>query len=174
MTEYQGEKMKRLLLVLIVLVVSTGTLMAQDAPKAEVYGGFSMLNIDTPGLKITPFGWAASVNASVNKVVGIVGDFSGNYRDGGKFHSVLGGVQFTQRKDKASVFGQAKAGFVNVNGGGSSDSNFAIGLGGGVDWNANDKVAIRLIQIDWMPVKDTTWIKNVTRASAGVVFKVSK
>lgn len=168
--------MKRLLLVLAtVLVVSTGSLWAQDAPKAEVYGGFSMVNVSDPGFKITPFGWAASVNASVNKVLGIVADTSGNYRDGGKFHSVLGGVQLTHRLEKVSAFAQFKGGFLHSSGGGSSDNNFQLGFGGGVDWNANEKVAVRVIQIDWLPVKDgSTWVKNVTRASAGVVFKIAK
>jgi hypothetical protein len=32
-----------------------------------------------------------------------------------------------------------------------------------------------LIQADWLPVRDNgNWIKGVTRASAGVVFKVKK
>jgi hypothetical protein len=172
--------MKRLFTVLaIVLVGSTSSLWAQDAPKAEVYGGISMVNISDPDFKLTPFGWAASVNASINKAVGIVADTSGNYRDGGKFHSILGGVQFTHRVAKVSAFGQLKAGVLHASGGGDSDNNFQLGFGGGVDWNANDKVAIRVIQIDWLPTKNndgssSSWIKNVTRASAGVVFKITK
>ena len=170
--------MKRFLAVLaIVLVVSTGSLWAQDAPKAEVYGGFSMVNISDSGFKTTPFGWAASANFNVNEMFGIVADTSGNYRDGNKFHSILGGVQLTHRVAKTSAFFQAKTGFLHTND--TSDNNhFQVGFGGGADWNVNDKVAIRLIQVDWLPTKETGaatgWVKNVTRASAGVVFKVTK
>ena len=156
------------------LVLGSVSLWAQSVPKAEVYGGFSAVNIDDPGFKTTPFGWAASVNANVHKVVGIVGDFSGNYRDGNKFHSFLGGTQFTSRLDKVSVFAQTKAGMLRAETG-TSSTHFQLGFGGGIDWNVNDKVAVRLAQFDWLPTKEkapaTGWVKNITRLSAGVVFK---
>jgi opacity protein-like surface antigen len=166
--------MKRLVMVLALMLVLGSVSFAQDVPKVEGFIGGSVMNIDDSGFKLTPFGWQGSVNGNVHPVVGIVGDFSGNYRKGVKIHSFLGGVQFTKRADKTSAFFQAKAGGVHLNGGGSGDTNFALGFGGGVDWNINDKVAFRIIQIDWLPVKDgSTWVKNVTRAGIGIVVKSS-
>jgi opacity protein-like surface antigen len=168
--------MKRLVMVLaLMLVLGTASVWAQDVPSVEGFIGGSVLNIDTSGFKLTPFGWQGSVNGNVHPVVGIVGDFSGNYRKGARFHSFLGGVQFTKRADKTSAFFQAKAGGVRLSGNGiSSDTNLQLGFGGGVDWNINDKVAFRVIQIDWLPVKDgSTWIKNITRAGIGIVIKGS-
>ena len=59
---------------------------------------------------------------------------------------------------------------------GSSDNNLQLGFGGGLDWNANPNVAIRVFQIDWAPVREKggasgDWIKNVFRGSIGVVWK---
>jgi len=165
--------MKRLVMVFaVVLVLSAGSAWAQDVPKAEAFIGGSVLNIDTSGFKLTPFGWQGSVAGNVNKVFGIVGDFSGHYRNSMKAHSFLGGVQLTHRLEKTSVFAQVKAGGIHFSDPGGSDTNLQLGFGGGVDWNANDKIAIRVIQIDWLPVHDSSgWTKGVTRAGIGIVFK---
>ena len=165
----------------ILLVLSAGSLWAQDVPKVEVFGGGSIVNISDKDLKITPFGWTASVAGNINKMFGIVGEIGGNYRTTGgtkvKTHTFLGGPQFTHRIEKVSVFAQTKAGFLHFSGGGDSDNNFTLGFGGGVDYNVNQRVAIRVFQFDWTPVRASNgssgheWIKNVTRGSIGVVFK---
>jgi len=164
----------------VVLALSTASLWAQDVPKVEVFGGGSVVNINDNDFKLTPFGWQASVNGNMDKKLGIVGDFGGNYRDGVKTHSFLGGVQLTHRVEKVSAFAQAKAGGVKFSGGGESDTNFQLGFGGGVDWNVTPKVAVRLFQIDWLPTRASSgtsgheWVKNVTRLGVGVVFKGEK
>jgi hypothetical protein len=168
--------MKRLGMVLaLVLVCGSGSLWAQDVPKVEGFIGGSVMNIDVDDFKLTPFGWQGSVNGNVHDVVGIVGDFSGNYRKGFKIHSFLGGVQFTKRAEKTSVFAQIKAGGLRFSDGTESDTNFQMGFGGGVDWNINDKVSFRVIQIDWLPLREGgdggSWIKNITRAGIGIVIK---
>jgi hypothetical protein len=174
--------MKRLSIVVAsMLVLSAGSVWAQDVPKFEVFGGGSVLNISDNDFKVTPFGWTASVNGNVNKTFGIVGEIGGNYEtvqgEKLKIHNFLAGGQFTHRVAKASVFGQAKAGFMHFAGGGDSDNNFQLGFTGGVDWNASPKVAIRLFQFDWLPTRAQSgtsgheWVKNVTRGSIGIVFK---
>lgn len=172
--------MKRLSLVLaFTLVLGAGSVWAQDVPKLEVFGGGSVLNIDDGhGFKLTPFGWTGSVAGNVNKAVGIVGEVGGNYRNGYKLHSFLGGGQFTHRVDKVSVFAQAKAGFLNFRGGLEDDNNFQLGFGGGIDWNLTPKLAFRVFQFDWLPTRaekvggtGNEWVKNLTRGSIGIVFK---
>jgi opacity protein-like surface antigen len=167
--------MTRLVMLFALVLALGGSLYAQDVPKVEGFIGGSVMNIDDSGFKLTPFGWQGSVNGNFHNNVGIVGDFSGNYRKGIKIHSFLGGVQFTKRAEKTSVFAQAKAGGVRFNDSTSSDTNFQLGFGGGVDWNINDKVSFRVIQIDWLPVKESGagggWVKNLTRAGIGIVIK---
>ena len=175
--------MKRLSMVLaLMLVLSAGSVWAQDVPKVEVFGGGSVLNINSNDFKVTPFGWDASVNGNVNKTVGIVGEIGGNYEtihgEKLKIHSFLGGAQFSPRVSKASVFAQTKAGFMHFSGGGESDNNFQLGFTGGIDVHAGKKVSIRVFQFDWLPTRAKSdsgsgheWVKNVTRGSIGIVFR---
>jgi len=72
--------------------------------------------------------------------------------------------------NKTSVFAHALFGATHVNDGGGN--HFTMGYGGGLDVNATEKVAIRLVQFDWAPIKDTpTWQKNNLRFGFGVVLK---
>ena len=50
--------MKKLFTILaLILVLSTGALWAQDAPKVEVFGGGWVLHVNDTNFKQTPFGW---------------------------------------------------------------------------------------------------------------------
>jgi hypothetical protein len=159
----------------LMLVLGTSSLWAQDTPSVEGFIGGSVMNIDDDGFKLTPFGWQGGVVGNFSSAVGIVGDVSGHYRRGIKIHTFLGGVQFAKRGEKATGFFQIKAGGLNFKDGGSGNTDFAMGFGGGVDYNINDKVSFRVIQIDWLPVKTDGpgggWVKNVTRAGIGIVIK---
>jgi hypothetical protein len=167
--------MKRLSMVLaIMLVLGAGSVWAQDVPKVEVFGGGSILNIREGGSELTMKGWTGSVNGNVHPVVGIVGEVGGNYKNGLKIHNFLGGVQFTRRAEKASVFAQVKGGIVHSSVPGNGENDPQLSFGGGLDWNANPNLAIRLFQIDWQPVHEgggAGWIKNIFRGSIGIVWK---
>ena len=54
-----------------------------EIPRAEIYGGYSYLSLDTKGLtsRLGFNGWEASALVNVNKLVGFEGDFSGYYRN---------------------------------------------------------------------------------------------
>jgi hypothetical protein len=158
----------------LMLVLSAGSVWAQDVPKVEVFGGGSIVNIRNNGGELTMKGWTASVNGNLSKVVGIVGEVGGNYKNNLKLHNFLGGAQFTHRMEKVSVFGQAKAGLVHTSVPANGENDFQLSFGGGLDWNATPNVAIRWFQIDWQPVHEgggAGWIKNVVRGSIGVVWK---
>jgi hypothetical protein len=65
------------------LYVVVGRLaIAQDYPKAEVYGGYSYINIDTNGLssRQNANGWEASVSGNFNKWLAVEADVSGYYK----------------------------------------------------------------------------------------------
>ena len=171
--------MKRLSMVLaLMLVLSAGSLWAQDVPKVAGFAGGSILNIDDTGFKLTGYGWTGSVTGNLSKVVGIVGEVGGNYKHGNKIHSFLGGAQFNHRVEKVTAFAQTKAGLMHFSDRSGSDNNFQLGFAGGVDWNINDKVAFRVFQVDWLPTRVSKstgtgheWVTNITRLSVGVVFK---
>ncbi|HLG14001.1 MAG TPA: hypothetical protein VJH03_05645 [Blastocatellia bacterium] len=68
--------MKRALLFVGLLATLPATMMAQETPKAEVFGGYSSLRVDGGG---NLHGWNASVAANLNRWFGIATDFSGHY-----------------------------------------------------------------------------------------------
>lgn len=162
--------MKRLMMILTVaLVLAPASLWAQGAP-AEVFGGLSFYH--TSGW--TPIGWQASLAGSVSPRFSLVGDFGGHSKDGVSTQQFLGGARLTERLEGASVFGHAMFGGAraSVSGLGSS-TNFAMAYGGGVDINATDRVGIRVIQFDWIPVKATGgWANDSLRFGFGIVYKL--
>src|SRR5450759_633624 len=58
---------------------------AQDYPRAEVFGGYSYVNIDTNGLTLrqNANGWEAAVSGNFNKWFAVEGDVSGYYKSYG-------------------------------------------------------------------------------------------
>ena len=96
----------------------------------------------------------------------------------------LFGPRFTFRRERVTAFAHALfgvnrahvSGFVaNQNTFPSvSETDFAMGYGGGLDINAGKNIAIRLFQVDYVPVRTglfgIPWRHNL-RVQAGVVFK---
>ena len=166
--------MKRLVLVLTVMAVLVPTsLWAQDN-KADIFGGFSILSLSDSVDRTTAPGWQAAVSGNVTPMFSIVGDFGGQYKDGGSAMEYLFGPRATHRTDKASLFGHALFGGTHFSDGGGN--HFTMAYGGGVDVNAGDKMAVRVVQFDWMPIKNSGtgggWSKNSIRLGFGVVFKI--
>ena len=83
--------MRRLLAVALLVLFCTAYTVAQDYPKAEVFGGFSFTHLDTEGATVPEGapagtsikhwypGWEAAVQYNLTKLLGIKADFSGNY-----------------------------------------------------------------------------------------------
>jgi opacity protein-like surface antigen len=142
------------------------TAAAQEAPKAEVFGGYSYFRLNPrstfmEGINLN--GWNASLAGNVNDWFGIVGDFSGQYSKPRilgvdlniKTHSFLFGPRFSYRRNaKITPFAHTLFGATRVTGEavGISDhqTGFAMALGGGVDAKLNDHVAIRIVQADYL------------------------
>ena len=167
--------MKRLMIVLAaVAVLGPASLWAQDPPKAEVFGGFSVLDVEST----TPVGWQASVAGNINPRIGIVGDFGGQYKDGASVHSYLGGLRFNHRADKMTPFAHGLLGGTRLGAGGGlgSINGFTVGIGGGLDYTASERINIRIVQFDWLPSRFSesgvsAWESNIVRFGFGIVFK---
>jgi hypothetical protein len=169
---------------------------AQDYPTAEIFGGYSylsiegdeLLGIDRQGLHGVGFSFAGNLTKSI----GIVGDFSYNKKefldfdffetDLKTFHFLFG-PRFSYRGDTVTVFGHALVGGVNVKaevdelGIEDSQTDFALGFGGGVDINLGRTFAIRAIQADYIPTRvddfdfDKRWAHHY-RVQAGIVIRL--
>jgi opacity protein-like surface antigen len=156
-----------LLLFHIFIVGSVGVYAQEEFPKREIFGGFSLLHQDA----ITPPGFQAGVAFNFTKQLGIVGDLGGQYKDRASLYEYLFGPQFAVRQSRTTAFVHALFGgfsMIHV----SSHSFFSMGFGGGIDVNVKDRLAVRLVQIDWIPIKDTNkWYNKTVRFGFGLVFK---
>jgi opacity protein-like surface antigen len=156
----------------------------QDTPKMEIFGGYSYIRITSASAGIPSYtglspldssGWEASANWNLNHWFGLKADFDGNYCCKGQYiYSFLGGPQLSLRKDKYTVFVHGLLGGAYAQGLYTTDTNLAWALGGGVDWNVNRMLAIRLPQVDYFGTRFLGGTQNDLRVSGGLVFRFGK
>lgn len=119
--------MRLITLITFLLLTLSMPVMAQDAPDAEVFGGYSFFKSDGGG---SLHGWNASVAGNLSRSFGFVVDFSGNYGSqslradfsdpdfpatiiaradaDSKLNMILGGPQYSYRKhEKITPFAHA-------------------------------------------------------------------
>jgi hypothetical protein len=175
--------MRKVGLLLVLTALLAVPAMAQDEyPKAEIFGGFSYLNIDTKGTygldRQNAYGFQASVAGNFHKNIGIVGDFGGQYKsiEGVTAHAYeyLFGPRFNYRTEKANVFVHGLFGGASIGGGGESFNGYAMGIGGGVDVKVSDHVAIRVMQVDYLPTHILEAWEHNFRLGVGIVFTSGK
>jgi opacity protein-like surface antigen len=192
--------MKLLAAVLLPLALMASA--AAQAPKLEVFGGYSVEHIAPCGGNTSSTqefscgleqgelqtskgyfnGWNASATGYFNRFFGVTADFAGHY---GAFstasrYSFLFGPTFKMRLPILSPFAHALFGFVKETAGNGFDSQYVftkpeIALGGGVDVNVSRHFAVRPVQLDYeLQTSPTSGISNPTgfRLAAGVVFKL--
>lgn len=91
----------------------------------------------------------------------------------------LFGPRFSRQKGRAEFFCHALIGGVHHWQGGAAyepatleGGGFAMAYGGGVELYAGKGMAIRILQIDWLPFRDDgSWRTDTTRFEFGIVFK---
>jgi opacity protein-like surface antigen len=190
--------MSRLLLVALFLLLPA-TLPAQEAPKAELSAGYSFANLQLLGTdRPNAHGWNASVSVNLNRWFGLVTEFGGLYGAStsrtfafipvvetfdAKAHTFLFGPRFTLRKEKFSPFAHVLLGGARLNSTitnffpssgftsrfSSSSFNFALALGGGMDYKFRDRWAWR-VQTDYLQSGFFGATQNNFRLSTGPVF----
>ena len=163
-------------LVLLFFVFLPALLLAQlpDAPKVDVYGGYSYLHGGGNSFN----GWEGQGTFYLNRFVGVTADVSGDYRNGSSFIPFVGGFfsapqhlytylfgpTVIGRFGKHDVFAHALFGGAHSSLGGSvsipivggfsqsveSANSFAMALGAGVDFGITKHFAVRPVQIDYL------------------------
>jgi opacity protein-like surface antigen len=163
--------MRKLMLVSGLLIFLPVIATAQQTPQAEVMVSYSYFRSNPDGSGINLNGWNASLGGNVNKWFGLLADFSGHYKSGANLHLFLFGPKFASYASNTVtpsfhvLFGGARAG----NGG--SETAFAMALGGGIDVNVHKKVAIRLVQADYVLTRFSDDNQNNARLSFGLTFR---
>jgi opacity protein-like surface antigen len=171
--------MRKMLVVLgLVLLVSSAAL-AQDAPKAEVSGGYEYVRISPGGGSpaLNCHGGNGTLTVYPSKWFGLTADI-GACRvsiSGTSAHAVnyVFGPKFAFRgSSRATPFVEALFGGVHLSGGGASANGFAMALGGGLDVKAGNHFAIRIAQGDYVMTRISGVRTNNFRFSAGIVFLI--
>jgi len=159
---------------------------------ADLSLGFSMASTtNTPGSESAiPLGLQFGTIINGTKNIGVEADIAiqsrtlaGQNKPFNMFEYLFG-PRFSVHAGRTIVFGHILAGGVNhwqdgpryyeqsstFKGGG-----FAMAFGGGFDVNASERIAIRVAQVDWMPIReDGRWITNTVRFGFGIVFRSAK
>ena len=161
--------MKTLLMAVAMLAWGVSAMAQEESPKVELFGGYQFTHLD-PSLNTN--GWNAAVTGNVNRWVGVTADFSGSYKDGGHMYTYMFGPTFSVRTKRVTPFVHALFGGAAIGDGGGYGGAFSMGLGGGMDVNAGNHLALRLLQADWLLLHaggDTA--KQNVRLSTGLVFR---
>jgi opacity protein-like surface antigen len=170
--------MKRFALLAGLALSIAGTAYAQTDkyPSMELFGGPSVIRNGATAPSFSLYGgWQAEGSFNFGSHVGATADFGGQYRSisGSRVsqYEYLFGPRFTARGRQASLFAHALAGGNTLRAFGRSTNGFAWGLGGGLDYNASEHIAIRVIQADYLRTRLSNAWFNDARLSFGIVFK---
>lgn len=182
--------MRKFFFMVTLLLMLPLVAQAQEAPKAEIFGGYSYLRADDDDGGLDLHGWNASAAVNFKKWAGIAADFSGHYdtatlspgvRADLSAYLFLVGPRFTYREHKVLqpfghvLLGAARSyvstrttiGKVTID-----DSAFAMAVGGGLDAKIIDNLAIRLFQADYVLTRFNDDSQHNFRLSTGLVLRL--
>jgi opacity protein-like surface antigen len=182
-------------LTVILAFVCCFPAFAQDVPRAEVFGGYSYLNIDTNGIssRQSANGWEASVSGNFNHWFAVEGSVAGYYKSYSFDLASLGlgtvdvdvhdySYLFGPRVNFRPVFVHALVGGDHLTGSAlgfsASQDSFAAAFGGGVEWKVAPQWAIRgsgdyvLTRHNIFGSALQNFTQNNFRASVGVVYLI--
>lgn len=173
-------KTKCFAMVVVLVILSLGA-VAQDTPKAEVFGGYQYTRLDGGGSGANFNGWNGALTGNINKWLGVTSDFSGAYKTVSgvsvkQYTFTFGPVLAARHNEKFTPYVHALFGGFHASGsaGGSSISTngFAMLIGGGVDAKLTPHLALRAVQFDWMSLHaEGSTENNNFRISTGLVFR---
>ena len=156
---------------------------ADDVPKAEIFGGYSLLRADIHGMKFNTNGWNAAVTGNLNRYFGVTADMGGQYGTVAESgvsmtvhgHSFLFGPTVSYRTNKLKpfahvLFGVSHGSFVNIGPATISENSFALDAGGGLDIKVARHVSIRPVQLDWRSTSFFNSAQDNLRYAAGIVL----
>jgi hypothetical protein len=181
--------MKRFFWVVVVLLSASGCLIAQELPKAEIFGGYSFARASVNGsTALNVNGWNVAATGNVSRLLGITVDFGEQFGTSSsktdyQFRSFLVGPQFTYRKrEKITPFAHVLVGDARFASQLNPDvvslryheNSLAVAAGGGVDVHLHSIVAVRLIQLDYYMTGFSKDRQNDLRLGFGLVLKLGQ
>lgn len=169
--------------VLFVICLFAAGALAQ-VPSGNAYIGYLYLRADLPGGDTNLNGWNGSVEVKVLPLLGLVGDFSGNYGSetvtstffvpvsaSVHQHNFLFGPRLGISVGKFRPFVHALIGASHISESATdysnSDTSFADAFGGGIDYHLIPLISWRL-QIDALQTRFFSGTQNDIRVSTGI------
>jgi hypothetical protein len=154
---------------------------AQEYPHWEVFLGYSNQQTDITGSDLMLHGGHFSLTENVNGWFGGLLDVSGHFRDDSgtivDTETIAYGPQFTLRKFQwITPSAHVAAGIVRTSEGffgiPNSRIDLAVVAGGALDVALGKRVALRVIQADWIGTRfQDPSIRNNIRLSTGMQFR---
>jgi hypothetical protein len=179
------------------LLILVHPLLAQDDYKSEVFGGYQYTHFNRfTQFSLTPVsvngnGWNASFTRHLTDWIGVKADVSGAYATNLSSHENNGWVNLTtytfgpvisaHANRGVSPFGEILlGGYLQSARIGATVNGFALLVGGGVDVDVRQHLAIRALEVDWMGfltnnnppgLAQSQNGKSNVRLSTGIVFR---
>jgi opacity protein-like surface antigen len=163
---------------------------ALDVPRAEIFGGYSYLSMDTGGTTRTGFqGWHGSGTYNLFPWLGVELDASGHYKSacGGVSGlscgqlAFMAGPRVAYRTGNIVAFGHGLLGVGNLRasslGLAASETKLAWAGGGGVEFVWTERISLRVGQVDYLVTRYTqagATQQQSLRMSAGIVFRLGR
>lgn len=190
--------MFRSLSVTLTVAILACLLPAQETPKAELFGGYSLVH----GYSHNMNGWDGAATANVKSWFGITADVSGHYtsytvpifvftvpdpttftgRVSNHFYSFTVGPQFSYRRPRYTPFVHGLLGFTHLSSTfydptqtpsttSGYENGFTTLLGGGIDIPLGQRISIRPAQAEYVFFHSNGFNSNQFRYGAGLVFR---
>ncbi len=159
--------MHKLLLAALLLCSS---LAFAGASKLELFGGGQYTHLD-PNFNLT--GWNAAATVNLKGWLGATADFSGVYHSGLKFHTYAVGPELRANLPLIKPFVHGLIGGARSTQSGISESGLIGMVGGGADLGGRS-VVFRIVQVDWIATRFSTFTNSSSknfRGSAGIVIR---
>ncbi|HLJ27194.1 MAG TPA: hypothetical protein VKY85_10845 [Candidatus Angelobacter sp.] len=165
--------MQKLSWLLGVLLLMLGvSAWAQEAPQAELFGGYSYVHSNFANVGLNSNGGSASLAVNPNPWFGVVADFGGYHGSNLTTVTYLFGPRFSYRsKSPFTPFAQVLFGGAHASG---SSNAFAMSVGGGLDLRADSQWSWRIVQAEYLLTNfndGSSGHQHNARISTGVVYR---
>jgi len=136
---------------------------------------YAYLRADISVAALSLHGVNFSLARNVNGWLAVAGDLGGYHLEGFRLGTVLAGPRFTAgARRRTSAFAQLLLGGAHANAGGRGFPAYhnavAWTLGGGFDYRLNGRVALRLVQLEYLQTRLGGDVQHNLRAGVGIVL----
>lgn len=163
--------LKKLIFAMTFVLATSFSTLAQEPPENEVVIGYTYLRGNDVNGNLNGFNF--SYTRYLNEKFGFTSELGVNLDANVKTVTYLFGPQLAvNREGRVSPFGHVLIGGGVLHFDGRGDNNgFAAALGGGVDIKLTEKVSLRAIQIDYLPIRFNGGTIHNGRVGAGINFR---